>query len=316
MSGYEQNPKSTKPKDTDAEAKAAYERTVTRLDKLTEQVASAPRGKTLAGKVCIITGVGSLKGIGRAAALLYAREGAKHLYLLDFTGDNLPNLASTIAGKYNDVKVTTIQGDAADDATIKSLCERAIREEGRLDVFFANAGVASGKTIQDTSVEEWDKIMRINALSTFLAVKHGSEGMKVTSSEKPLSDGRIIMTASVAGIRSGAGSAEYSASKAAVISLAKAAAHQFGPHNIRVNSISPGLIETGMTAGTFEYARSRGTAGRIGQLSAMQRFGIADEIAAVALFLANDSSSYITGQNLPVDGGLSALHPTRPGKLM
>jgi len=71
-----------------------------------------------------------------------------------------------------------------------------------------------------------------------------------------------------------------------------------------------------MTADTFEYARSRGTAGRIGQLSAMQRFGIADEIAAVALFLANDSSSYITGQNLPVDGGLSALLPTRPGKLM
>jgi len=213
------------------------------------------------------------------------------------------------------VKITTIQGDAADDATIRTLCERAVKEEGRMDVFFANAGVATGKPIQDTSVEEWNRVMRINSLSTFLAVKYGSEAMKVTGSEKPLTEGSIIMTASIAGMRSGAGSAEYSASKAAVISLAKTAAHQLGPHSIRVNSISPGLIETGMTIDTFEYAKSRGTAGKIGQLSAMQRFGVADEIAAVALFLASDSSSFITGQNIPIDGGLSAMHPTRPGKL-
>jgi len=160
-------------------------------------------------------------------------------------------------------------------------------------------------------------MMRVNALSCFLALKHASQAMGEANPRKGKeeSSGSIIMTASVAGLRSGAGPLDYSASKAAVNSMAKTAAHQLTGTNIRVNSICPGLIETGMTVRTFDAARQRGTAGKIGQLNPMQRYGVAEEIARVALFLASDESSYVNGQNWAVDGGLSSSHPVVPGKL-
>lgn len=114
--------------------------------------------------------------------------------------------------------------------------------------------------------------------SCFIALKHASEAMKITSSSKSESGGSIIMTASVAGIRSGAGSLDYSASKAAVINMASTASWQLARTNIRVNAICPGLIETGMTAPTFEMARERGNAGKIGQLNPTGRYGVAEEV--------------------------------------
>jgi len=139
--------------------------------------------------------------------------------------------------------------------------------------------------------------------------------MQKTSSEKPEPSGSIIMTASVAGLRSNAGGTPYSASKAAVISLAQTTAYQLAGTNIRVNALCPGLIETGMTAPVFEHARARGTQKRIGQLNPLKRGGHADEIARVVLFLGTDESSYVNGQAWAVDGGLSAGHPYVPGKL-
>jgi len=297
-----------------AAAEAAYAKTAARLQHISGHLARTPRGSQLSGKVCIITGVGSLKGIGRATAMLYAHEGAKHLYLLDYSGDNLPDLQETITSKYPDVKVTTVQADAADEKAIMDLCAQAIKEEGRLDVFFANAGVATGSAVADITSDVFKNTMRINALSAFLGIKHGSAAMMKTSATKPQSGGSILMTASIAGIRSGAGSMDYSASKAAVISLAKTGAFQLAKTDIRVNSISPGLIETGMTTQTFDYARSKGTAGKIGQLNPLGRFGIAEEIAQLALFLASDASSYVNGQDMAIDGGLSSSHPTAPGR--
>jgi len=293
-----------------------YKVTAARLEGIKAQLAEAPRSGKLRGKVCIITGVGSLKGIGRASAIRFAHEGAKHLYLLDFDSKNLPDLEETIKKAYPDVKVTTMQADAADEAAISEICSRALREEGRLDVFFANAGIASRNALADTTAEVYMDSMRVNALSCFLAIKHAAPAMKKTnpSSGKHASSGSIIMTASVAGLRSGAGTLDYSASKAAVNSMAKTGAYQLQRTDIRVNSICPGLIETGMTDATFEYARERGSAGKIGQLNPMGRFGIAEEIAQVALFLASEDSSYVNGQNVTVDGGLSASHPVVPGR--
>lgn len=132
---------------------------------------------------------------------------------------------------------------------------------------------------------------------------------------KPYSNGSIIATASVAGIRSNAGGSEYSASKAAVISLMQTCAYQLAGTGIRCNALAPGIIETGMTAPMYEIARQRGTDKKIGQLNPLRRGGIADEIARAALFLASDESSYVNGQVLPVCGGLSAGHPFVPGKL-
>lgn len=123
------------------------------------------------------------------------------------------------------------------------------------------------------------------------------------------------MTASVAGLRSNAGSTAYSASKAAVVSMAQTMSYQLAGTGIRANAICPGLIETGMTSVVFEAARARGTERKIGQLNPLKRGGHADEIARVALFLSSDESSYVNGQAWAVDGGLSAGHPYVPGKL-
>ncbi|KAJ7346741.1 hypothetical protein DFH08DRAFT_869186 [Mycena albidolilacea] len=293
-----------------------YENTKARIQKIQSHLASSPRGIRLKDKVCIITGVGSLKGIGRASALLFAHEGAKHLYLIDFDSKNLPGLKETIEKRYPDVKATTLQGDAADEALISGVCERALKEEGKLDVFFANAGIASKDPLESTTAEVFMNVMRVNSLSCFLAVKFASAAMKKANESrgKNSSGGSIILTASVAGLRSGAGTVDYSASKAAVNSIAKNSAYQLQKTNIRVNSICPGLIETGMTTDTFDYARQRGADAKIGQLNPLGRFGVAEEIAQAALFLASDDSSYVNGQNVAVDGGLSASHPVIPGR--
>ncbi|GLB37531.1 putative KR domain containing protein [Lyophyllum shimeji] len=293
-----------------------YKVTTARIKRIQSQLANAPRGIRLKDKVCIITGVGSLKGIGRASAIRFAHEGARHLYLIDFDATNLPELKSTIEKLYSDVKVTTIQADAADEAAISGVCDQALREEGRLDVFFANAGVASRNALADTTAETFMNTMRVNALSCFHAVKFASAAMQKTnpSRGKEHSGGSIIMTASTAGLRSGAGTVDYSASKAAVNSIAKTSAYQLQKLDIRVNTLCPGLIETGMTGDTFKYARQRGTAGKIGQLNPLGRFGIPEEIAQAAVFLASDDSSYVNGQNIAVDGGLSASHPVAPGR--
>src|SRR5690606_26000941 len=118
--------------------------------------------------------------------------------------------------------------------------------------------------------------------------------------------GSIVCTASVAGLRSGAGPAPYSASKAGVINLVQTTANQLAGSGVRINAICPGLIETGMTQPLFELARARGSEQKIGQLNPLRRSGQAEEIAQVALFLASEASSYINGQAIAVDGGLSS----------
>jgi len=291
-------------------------RTAARLERIQSQLEATPRGTRLKGKVCVITGVGSMLGIGRATALQFAHEGALHLYLIDFDPTNLPNLKSTIEERYPDVKVTTIAADAASDAAISGVCKQALQEEGRLDVFFANAGIVSKDSLQTMEAEGFMKTMRVNTLSCFLALKYGSEAMMKPNASrgKEHGGGSIILTASVAGLRSGAGTLDYSASKAAVNNMAQTAVYQLLKTDVRVNSICPGLIETGMTTDVFNYARSKGNGSKIGQLNPLGRYGISQEIANVATFLASDESSYVNGQNIAVDGGLSSSIPVVPGR--
>lgn len=136
-----------------------------------------------------------------------------------------------------------------------------------------------------------------------------------TSPSKPYPSGSIVATASVAGLRSNAGPTDYSASKAAVISIMQTACYQLAGTGIRCNAICPGVIETGMTSKMYEAARVRGTERKIGQLNPLRRGASADEVARVALFLGSDESSYVNGQAWAVCGGLSAGHPFVPGKL-
>jgi len=292
-----------------------YKKALVRIERIQSHLTTAARGGKLKDKVCIITGVGSLKGIGRSAALLFAHEGAKHLYLIDIAGQNLPQLKETIKKLYPDVVVTTIQADSADETAISNVCDQALREEGRLDVFFANAGIGSFIHMKDTSVKHFMETMRVNVLGTFLAIKYASKAMAVAnpSRGKHDSEGSIIVTSSIAGFRSFNISMDYSASKAALINMVQTSIYQLQRTNIRVNAISPGLIETGLTGDMFSKFRDFSIA--LGQLNPLARHGTSEEIAQVALFLASDDSSYINGQNIPVDGGFSASLPTVAGKM-
>ncbi|SNX81395.1 related to levodione reductase [Melanopsichium pennsylvanicum] len=295
--------------------KAAYTATLERLDRIRNHLDKRPRSGRLSGKVAIITGCGSLSGIGRATALQFAHEGVKHIYVCDIDDENLPSLKHTINKRYPDVGCTAIASDAADESSITSIIDQAISDNGHLDIFFANAARATGAPIIATDVEDLETTHHINVTSCFLACKYASAAMlKTHPQHKPESSGSIIMTASVAGLRSGAGSVDYSASKAAVISLAQTTSWQLQRTNVRVNTVCPGLIETGMTMPTFEMARERGTAGKIGQLNPTARYGVAQEIANAVTFLASDEASYVNGVALPVDGGLQASLPVVPGR--
>ena len=157
---------------------------------------------------------------------------------------------------------------------------------------------------------EWEQVLRVNLVGVFLAIREAARVMV------PAGGGAIVATASVAGIRSGAGGIPYSVSKAGVINLVQTSANQLGGTGVRVNCICPGLTETGMTAPMFEGARARGKEDRLGQLNPLRRYARPEEQAAVALFLASDEAGYVNGQAIAVDGGLSSSHPTAPGRFV
>jgi NAD(P)-dependent dehydrogenase (short-subunit alcohol dehydrogenase family) len=255
-------------------------------------------------------------GIGRATAHQYAESGARAIYICDYDGTHLETHKREIGVAFPSVDVHPRVFDAADGARVQAVVDEALARYGRLDVFFANAGVV-GRPVPfpDFADDEFMSVFRTNVLSVFLAAKHAAPAMRTTSPGKTAPGGSIIATASVAGIRSNAGTTPYAASKAAVISLAQTIAYQLAGTGVRVNAICPGLIETGMTASMYDAARARGTERRIGQLNPLQRGGHADEIARVALFLGSDEASYVNGQAWAVDGGLSAGHPYVPGKM-
>lgn len=266
-------------------------------------------------KIIIVTGANSPIGIGRASVHQFARNGAKAIYICDFDDSHLATHKRELAELYPQVEVHARQFDAADEAAVKKICDEALQQYGRLDIFFANAGISSRKVFWEEDTEGFMKMMRTNTLSVFLAAKYASRAMLKTGKDKPYPGGSIIGTASVAGLRSNAGPTDYAASKAAVISLMQTCAYQLTGTGIRCNAVCPGLIETGMTKVTYDAARARGSEGKIGQLNPLRRGGIADEIARAVLFLGSDEASYVNGQAWAVDGGLSAGLPFVPGKL-
>jgi len=250
----------------------------------------------LAGKVAIVTGAGS--GIGRATAQLFAAHGAK-VIAADLTGGEAETAAA------NPDAITPLRADAGSEADVAMLVEQALQRFGDLHVFYANAGISGGaKGIFDQTVEDWQEILRVNLIGPFLAIKHAGQAIAKTGH-----GGSIICTASVAGLRSGAGGPAYTASKAGVINLVRIGAQQLTGSNVRCNCICPGIIETGMTKFIYDTARERGVEDKIGQLNPLQRGGVPNEIAEAALFLASDRSSYVNGHALVVDGGLTSSHP-------
>ena len=253
----------------------------------------------LQGKGAVITGAGS--GIGRAAALLFAREGASVL-AIDRDAAAVAETAMQVAAAGG--QATAVTAAAGKEADVEAFVAQAIEAFGSLDILYANAGISGGTVpFLETTAEQWHEILRVNLVGPFLAIRHAAPHMANRGR------GSIICTASVAGLRANAAGAPYSASKAGVINLVQTAANALIGTGVRVNAVCPGLIETGMTRPIFERARERGTEGRIGQLNPLQRAGHPEEIAGAALFLASDESSYVNGQAIAVDGGLSSTLP-------
>ncbi|MGI4733061.1 MAG: SDR family NAD(P)-dependent oxidoreductase [Janthinobacterium lividum] len=246
----------------------------------------------------IVTGAGS--GIGRAAALLFAAEGGR-VVVADVT-EGADETAAMIRAAGGTAEAFRM--DAGSEPDVERVVALAVERFGGLDVMFANAGISGGMAnIYDTSVELITEVLRVNLIGPFLAVKHAAPRIAERGG------GAIVLTASVAGLRSGAGSPAYSASKAGVINLAQVSAQQLSGSGVRVNALCPGLTKTGMTQPVFDYAREAGKTDRIGRLNPLRRGAQADELARVALFLASDDASYVNGQAIAVDGGLSSSHP-------
>jgi NAD(P)-dependent dehydrogenase (short-subunit alcohol dehydrogenase family) len=229
--------------------------------------------KRLEGRAALVTGAAS--GIGRASARIFAEEGA-WVVCVDRAKEVEETAAMIEKGGGHAIALI---GDAGSEDDVKRAVDLAVSEFGGLE------------------------ILQVNLIGVFLAIKHSARVMT------PKGKGSIICTASVAGIRSGAGPAPYSASKAGVINLVATSANFLMGTGIRVNAICPGLIETGMTKPIFDRARERGSEGKIGQLNPLRRYGEPEEIARTALFLASDDSSYVNGQAIAVDGGLSSSLP-------
>ena len=252
----------------------------------------------LEGKSVIITGAGS--GIGRAASLLFTKEGAKLIAV-----DRAEGVRETVEQvKQAGGTAQAVMADAGSEKDVMAFIDQAVSAYGRLDAIWANAGVSGGLvSIAEQTVEHWQEILRINLIGPFLAIKYAMPHMIKQKY------GSIVCTASVAGLKSGASGHPYAASKAGVISLVQTTAYSLSGTGVRINAVCPGLIETGMTKPIFDGARAKGSEGKIGQLNPLRRHGLPKEIAAMALFLASDEASYVNGQAIPVDGGLTASMP-------
>ena len=239
----------------------------------------------LDGKVCLITG--GARGQGAAEARLFKNEGGS-VWITDVLDAEGQALAEEVDAHYRHL-------DVRDEAGWQSLVEEIVATDGGLNVLINNAGIFRSNRLVDTPTEEFQLVMDINCLGVFLGMRSAAPAMMATG------NGSIVNISSLAGLRAATGSLAYGASKWAVRGMTKTASVEFARKGIRVNSIHPGLIETPMAdeLGTSpEKLMKRTPLGRIAQ---------AEEVANLALYLASDESSYSTGSEFIVDGGLNAL---------
>ena len=256
----------------------------------------------LKGRVALITGAGS--GIGRAAALLLAREGAK-IAALNRTEDELNEVVGQI--KEQGGEAVPLVADVADPEQMRRAVERAAAEWGRLDVVFANAGINGvWAPLEELAPEEWDKTLAVNLKGTFLTVKYAAPHLKRWG-------GSVIVTSSVNGTRifSNTGATAYSCSKAAQVAFTKMVALELAEHRVRVNVICPGAIETNIEQSTEERDLEKVREpvefpeGEIPLTDGKP--GSAEQVARLVLFLASDASDHISGTEVWIDGAQSLL---------
>ncbi len=250
----------------------------------------------LAGKVSVITGAGS--GIGQAAAVLFAQEGAK-VVVADIKRDAAAETARMIRGSGGEA--TAVEVDVTDGPAVQRMFHETVRIYRRLDVLVNNAGFGFAATVEQTDEADWDRLMAVNLKGVFLGCKYGIPIMREGGG------GAIVNTASTLAIVGVGSRAAYCASKGGVAALTRAMALDHVCDNIRVNCVAPGTIETPYF--TEIFAKSPDPVGlrkTLEDRQAMQRLGKPEEVAHAMLYLASDESSFVTGSMLVVDGGWTA----------
>lgn len=243
----------------------------------------------LKGKTAIITGAS--RGIGRDLAEVFAKNGANIAFTFLSSVEKGQVLEEELA-KYG-TKVKGYRSDASDYSSAEQLAKDVVKEFGSIDVLVNNAGITKDTLLMRMSEEQWDDVIRINLKSVFNLTKAVQRTMLKQRS------GSIINMSSVVGVKGNAGQTNYSASKAGIIGFTKSVALELGSRNIRSNAIAPGFIETEMTAALDEKQVQEWR-----EAIPLKRGGKGEDVANLALFLASDMSSYITGQVINVDGGM------------
>jgi 3-oxoacyl-[acyl-carrier protein] reductase len=243
----------------------------------------------LANKVALVTG-GS-RGIGAAIAKRLAADGAS--VAITYAKDSASAATVVKAIESAGGKAVAIQADAADATAVNAAVEQAVATLGRLDVLVNNAGTAIPKKFEDTTLEELDRIININVRGVFIATQAALKHMN--------NNGRIIMIGSCVGERMMTpGLAPYSATKGAVKMFTQGLSREVGDRGITVNNVQPGPIDTDLNPASGDWAAPQKA------VTALNRYGTVDEVAALVSFVAGPESSYITGANLTVDGGTNA----------
>jgi 3-oxoacyl-[acyl-carrier protein] reductase len=240
----------------------------------------------LENKKALVTG--ALRGIGKTIADLFVAEGAE-VWGLDYkTPDDLSARIESAKGKLH-----WVAADLSELATVEGKIESALKESGGFDILVNNAGITKDNLSFRMSIEEWQKVLDINLSASFLVARTVGRNMIRKRS------GSIVNMASVVGIHGNGGQANYSASKAGLIGVTKSLAQETASRGVRVNAVAPGYIATDMTAGLPDKVKEAFI-----EKIPLKRMGTPQDVAAAVLFLASDDSVYITGQVLPVDGGM------------
>jgi NAD(P)-dependent dehydrogenase (short-subunit alcohol dehydrogenase family) len=244
----------------------------------------------LANKVCVITGAASQRGIGRATAKLFALHGGRSI-ILDLNEEQASAAASELGDAHRGIGC-----NVTDKKACVTAIERVVGEFGRVDVLVNNAGITQPLKFMDIAPENYDAVLDVNLRGTLYMSQAAIPQMRKQRS------GSIVCMSSVSAQRGGGifGGPHYSAAKAGALGLAKAMARELGPDGIRVNSVTPGLIQTDITGGKLTDDLKV----EILKGIPLNRLGEADDVARACLFLASDLSSYITGATIDVNGGM------------